>query len=81
LEGECPPKDIVLTSDNYNGVVGDIVDPFDVNGSKLWDMVTENDPEDRMPLGLPALSASQLDIIRDWIEDGAPLCPTGEVCP
>ncbi len=78
---DCPPKDIVLTSDNYNGVVGDIVDPFDLDGSKLWRMVTESDPDDRMPFGLDPLSQNQLDIIEDWILDGAPLCPDGEVCP
>ena len=81
-ELECPPKGIVLTADNYNGVVNDEeVRPFRLSDSKLWEMVTKNDPEKRMPLGLPPLSQRQLDIIRSWILDGAPLCPTGEVCP
>ena len=81
-ELDCPPKDIVLTADNYNGVVdGDIVEPYDLGGSDLWEMVTESDPDDRMPFGMPPLSQSQLNIIRDWIQDGAPFCPAGEVCP
>jgi len=79
---DCPPKDIVLTADNYFGVVdGDTVEPFDLDGSKLWERVTETDPDKRMPFGLDPLSNRQLTIIRDWILDGAPFCPTGAVCP
>jgi hypothetical protein len=79
---ECPPKDVVLTADNYNGVVDDDeVRPFRLDNSDLWERVTDDDPEDRMPLGLPPLSQRQLDIIRDWINNGAPFCPAGEVCP
>jgi len=78
---DCPPKDVILTSDNYGGVVGDVVEPFDLGSSDLWDRVTDNDPDKRMPYGMPALSQSQLDIIRAWILDGAPFCPDDEVCP
>ena len=78
---DCPPEGIVLTSDKYSEVVGDVVKPGNLDGSDLWEMVTESDADERMPLGLPALSTSQLDIIRDWILDGAPFCPDDEVCP
>jgi hypothetical protein len=79
---ECPPKDVVLTADNYNGVVDDEeVRPFRLDNSKLWERVTDDDPDKRMPFGLPPLSQRQLDIIRDWINNGAPFCPAGEVCP
>ena len=82
VEFECPPKDVILTADNYNGVVdGDEVEPFDLDGSKLWRRVTDSDPDKRMPFGMPALTAEQLNIISDWILDGAPFCPDGEVCP
>ena len=78
----CPPKGVVLTSDNYNGVVdGDEVRPFRPDNSKLWERVTENDPDKRMPFGMPPLSQRQLDIIFNWIRNGAPFCPAGEVCP
>ncbi|MGB5081904.1 MAG: hypothetical protein WBO23_14300, partial [Burkholderiales bacterium] len=78
----CPPKGVVLTPDNYSGVVDDEeVRPFRPDNSKLWERVTDNDPDKRMPFGLPALSQRQLDIIRNWILDGAPLCPAGAVCP
>ncbi|MDH3715368.1 MAG: hypothetical protein OET44_16150 [Gammaproteobacteria bacterium] len=78
----CPPKGVVLTADNYVGVVdGSIVRPFRPDNSKLWERVTENDPDKRMPFGLAPLTQPQLDIIRDWILDGAPFCPSGEVCP
>ena len=79
---DCPPKGIVLTADNYNGVVdGDIVDPGNLNGSELCEMVTESKPDKRMPYGMDPLSQSQLDIIENWIRDDAPLCPDEEVCP
>ncbi|MDH4322752.1 MAG: hypothetical protein OEW90_01285 [Betaproteobacteria bacterium] len=79
VEFECPPKGVVLTSDNYNGVVdGSVVRAGDLNGSKLWDRVTDTDPRKRMPFGLPPLSAEQLTIIQNWILDGAPFCPAGE---
>ena len=82
VDFDCPPKDVVLTSDNYNGVVdNDEVEPFDLNGSKMWDRVTDPDPDKRMPFEMPPLNQAQLDIIRNWILDGAPFCPTGEVCP
>jgi len=81
VDFDCPPKDVVLTADNYFGVVDDDeVTPFDLNSSKLWERVIDPDPDKRMPFGLPALTQSQLDVIRNWILDGAPFCPTGEVC-
>ena len=82
VDFDCPPKDVVLTADNYSGVVDDSeVEPFNLSGSKLWDRVTDPDPDKRMPFGMPALTAEQLNIISDWILDGAPFCPDGEVCP
>lgn len=79
VEFECPPKGVVLTSDNYAGVVdGDEVRPFRLDGSKLWERVIDPDPSKRMPFGMPPLTAEQLQIIEDWILDGAPFCPAGE---
>ena len=78
----CPPKGVVLTNDNYSGVVnGSEVAPGDLGSSKLWDRVTDTDPDKRMPFELDPLTQTQLDIIRDWIVDGAPFCPADEVCP
>jgi hypothetical protein len=82
VDFECPPKDVILTSDNYLGVVDDsIVEPGDPDGSKLWDRITDTDPDKRMPFGMPALSQTQIGIIRDWIMNDAPFCPNGEICP
>jgi hypothetical protein len=73
---------VVLTLDNYSGVVdGSIVRPFRPDNSKLWERVTSTDPDKRMPFGLDPLSQRQLDIIGNWILDGAPFCPTGQTCP
>ena len=80
-ELDCPPKGVILTSDNYSGVVGDVVEPGDLDASKLWGRVIDSDPDKRMPFGLDPLTQTQLDIIKAWILDGAPFCPTGEVCP
>ena len=82
VDFECPPKGVILTSDNYLGVVDDsTVEPFDPDGSKLWDRITDPDPDKRMPFGLAPLSQTQIGIVRDWIMNGAPFCPDGEVCP
>ncbi len=79
---DCPPKGVVLTADSYARVVnGDEVRPFRLDNSKLWQRVTDSDPAERMPFGMPALSQAQLNIIRDWILNGAPLCPAGATCP
>ncbi|MDH3642672.1 MAG: hypothetical protein OES38_11285, partial [Gammaproteobacteria bacterium] len=82
VDFECPPEDVVLSVDNYTGVVdGILVQPLSLDNSEVWQRVTEEDPELRMPLGLQPLTQRQLDIIQDWILDGAPFCPSGEVCP
>lgn len=79
---ECPPRGVVLSMDNYFGVVdGYTVAPFDPDGSNLWRRVTEDDADRRMPYGLAPLTQRQLDIIFNWIADGAPFCPANEVCP
>lgn len=81
-ELECPPKGVVLTEDNYSGVVdGVTVVPFDPESSSLWQRVISTDHETRMPLGFAPLTGAQLDVIQNWIEDGAPFCPEGQVCP
>ncbi|UCB54577.1 MAG: hypothetical protein JSW45_11630 [Thiotrichales bacterium] len=82
VDFDCPAEGVVLTADNYLGVVDDrIVQPSSLQDSELWERVNEGDPARRMPLGLEPLTQQQLDIIRDWILDGAPFCPSGEVCP
>ena len=82
IDFECPPNGVVLTADNYFGVVdGNTVAPFDLVRSNLWIRVIEEDPAKRMPLGFDALTQTQLDIIQSWIEQGAPYCPENMICP
>ena len=82
VDFECPPNGVVLTVDGYSGVVdGNIVAPFDLSRSILWNRVTEENAEKRMPLGYEALTQTQLDTLQSWIEDGAPNCPENMVCP
>jgi hypothetical protein len=79
---QCPPNGVVLSMDNYFGVVdGYTVAPFNPDGSKLWRRVTEDDAHKRMPFGLAPLTQQQLDIILNWITEGAHFCPENEVCP
>ncbi|MFZ2651033.1 MAG: hypothetical protein WA210_13105 [Burkholderiaceae bacterium] len=81
-EFSCPPKDVVLTPDNYDGVVASVVLPFQPNDSKLWQRVKEEpNPAPRMPFGLSPLSERELQIIFLWIANGAPFCPANAVCP
>lgn len=73
-ELQCPPAGLVLSVDNYYGIVdGYSVVPFEPGRSRLWTRVTEADPKHRMPYGLAPLSQQQQDIIFDWIVDGAPV--------
>ena len=82
VDFECPPNGMVLTADSYSRVVdGNTVAPFDLSRSILWNRVTDENAEKRMPLGYGALTQAQLDIIQNWIEDGAPNCPENMVCP
>jgi hypothetical protein len=73
---ECPPRGLVLDADNYYGLFdGTTLVPFDLEASRLWIRVSRDEPEPRMPLGYPPLTEAQLEIIRNWILDGAPLTP------
>jgi hypothetical protein len=62
---------IVLTS--YASVMNsDIVDPFDLDDSDLYEVITENDPDDMMPPpGNPRLTNAQIAMIAEWINQGA----------
>lgn len=78
---ECPPNGLVLTADNYFGVIdGRTVMPFDLERSILWNRINIGDHQSRLPQKYPALTQTQLNIIKHWIEGGAPFCPEGQVC-
>lgn len=59
---------------NYENIMetGDI-DPGDLDGSDLYEVITDSDPDDRMPPAdeYPPLSDAEIGIIRDWILQGA----------
>jgi len=68
----CPPAGVVLSLDNYFGVVdGYLVTPFDPGTSRLWQSITNTDPDLRMPYGLAPLSQQQQQKVHEWIIDGA----------
>lgn len=47
--------------------------PGDPEKTKLYDAITEDDEEDRMPKAPnPRLSAEKILLIRNWIRNGAP---------
>lgn len=62
---------VVLTS--YQKVMQTAeVSPFNPNSSDLYEAITDDDPEDRMPQSPNApLSQDQIDLIRKWIVQGA----------
>jgi mono/diheme cytochrome c family protein len=70
--------------DSYQNVMAsDEVDPFDPGGSDLYEVITDNDPDDRMPPPPnQRLTQEQIAMIRKWIQQGAQnlFCddPTGE---
>ena len=71
--------DVLTHQEGYNltsyssitGRSGSIV-PFNPDGSKLYRVVTLSGGDDRMPPSpLPALSSTQIETMRTWIEEGA----------
>ncbi len=69
--GPDPEDGLDLTS--YAGVMNendDVVRPYDLDRA-LFEAITDNDEDDRMPLGLPALDDEEIQLIADWIMQGA----------
>jgi hypothetical protein len=64
-------EDIIL--DNYQNVMASgIVVPFDLNESKMFEAITENDPDKVMPEPPnQRLTADQITLIASWILQGA----------
>ena len=62
--------------DNYNNIMStgddDGIIPFDANESEIYEAITEDDLDKRMPqYPNPALSSAQVNLIRRWINEGA----------
>ncbi len=47
------------------------VRPGNPNDSELYEVLVENDPDDRMPYNRPPLPQDQIALIRKWIQQGA----------
>ncbi len=47
-----------------------IAEPGAADESSILERVTSDDPEIRMPLEAPALSAEEIDVLRRWIDSG-----------
>ncbi len=45
--------------------------PGDANGSELIRRLSLTDPEERMPLDAPPLKADEIELLRQWIDQGA----------
>ncbi len=54
------------------GDSGPAYKPGDSKGSRLLQLLLSKDDEERMPQKAPALAAAQIDLIRRWIDQGAP---------
>jgi len=62
-----------IVLENYADLISsDVVRPFDLGDSDLFEVLTESDPDDRMPPP-PAnrLASDQINIIAEWILQGA----------
>ncbi len=47
------------------------VEPFNLDGSEIYSVLIEDDPDKRMPLDRPSLSADQIQLVAKWILQGA----------
>ncbi|MFC1732388.1 hypothetical protein ACFL6I_18950 [candidate division KSB1 bacterium] len=62
----------VILTDYTNIIQTGEVTPFDPSDSKLYEVITDSDPNDRMPSQPDApLTSSQISIIYKWIIQGA----------
>jgi hypothetical protein len=64
--------DVILN--NYENIINTAdVEAFDLDGSDLYEVITENDPDKLMPPpeDYPALSEDEINLIKNWILQGA----------
>ena len=69
VRGELSLADLAGVHDG--GESGDAVIPGNAEGSLLYQLVTNTDAEERMPRKADALSASDIALIKTWIDSGA----------
>ena len=62
---------IVLTS--YSSIMNsDVIEPGDANDSEVYEVITETDPDKRMPQPPQnPLTSAQISLIQQWINQGA----------
>lgn len=62
-----------IVLDNYQNVMGsEVIKPYDIHDSDLYEAVSENDFDDRMPPSPnTGLSGDQISLIAKWIMQGA----------
>jgi len=62
---------VVLTS--YQSLMSTVehVTRTDWDNNDLIEVLTEDDPDKRMPYGKPPLSQAQIDLIKRWVQQGA----------
>lgn len=69
---EASAQDGVILNNYANVISTGDVQPFDLNGSDLWDVITETDPDKVMPPpGENPLTPDQISLIQQWILQGA----------
>lgn len=62
----------IRLTDYESVIASDIVDPFDAEGSEMYRVITETDPDKRMPPPpRNPLGQDKIEQIRIWIEQGA----------
>ena len=65
-------EDGVVLDSYYNIIVTGDVEPYDPNDSEIYEVITDNDLDDRMPPeGEDPLTAEQIQMIFNWIAQGA----------
>lgn len=58
--------------DSYANIMKKGIKPFQPNNSDIYEAITEDDEDDRMPLPPnPRLTAAQINTIKKWINEGA----------
>lgn len=60
-----------IVLDSYSSIINsDIIEPFDAGDSEIMEVITKNDDDRMPPPPADPLSATQITLLRDWINQG-----------
>lgn len=69
--GDLKPKGMLRLNTKENAMKGKCIKPGDPNNSTFYTLLIDKDPDVRMPDKADPLPKSQVELVRQWIQEGA----------